>query len=489
MKEIHSIRLARAIRTFAILLPAFLMFVSLSYQETQPQSIESDNASITSADDTTLVFVYEIFDEIARPIWRTTMEAFSEADDYGADYILIHINTYGGLVDIADSIRTKILNSAIPVLAFIDNQAISAGALISIACDSIYMRPGGNIGAATVVDQTGAVVPDKYQSFMRSTMRATAESHGRDTVVTGGDTLVIWHRDPLIAEAMVDPTIIVPGIVDSTKVLTFTAEEALRNNYCEGLAVNIPEALQKAGITNYRLQQYVPSAMDRFIGFLISPIVQGILIIAMIGGIYFELQTPGVGFPIMIAALAALLYFAPLYVEGLARHWEILLFVAGIVLVILEIFVIPGFGISGISGIALIVTGLTLSLVDNIAFRFEGASALSQLSRALFTVLVSVFISFALVIIGTKRFAFSKAMRGLANAAVQDHNEGYISIDVRQKEMIGKTGTAYTILRPSGLVEIDNEIFDARAEIGYIEKGEQIKVIRDEAGQLYVIKA
>jgi membrane-bound serine protease (ClpP class) len=339
------------------------------------------------------------------------------------------------------------------------------------------------------VDQTGAVVPDKYQSFMRSTMRSTAESHGRDTIVTGRDTVFSWHRDPLIAEAMVDPSIVVPGIVDSTKVLTFTAEEALRNHYCEGLAANIPEALQGAGITTYRLQEYVPSSMDKFIGFLISPVIQGILIIAMIGGIYFELQTPGIGFAIIIAGLAALLYFAPLYIEGLARHWEILLFVAGIVLVILEIFVIPGFGVAGISGITLILTGLTLSLVDNIAFRFEGTGGLSQLSRALFTVLVSVFISFALVILGTKRFAFSKAMRGLANASVQDHNKGYISIDMRQKEMIGKTGTAYTILRPSGLVEINGEIFDARAEIGYIEKGESIKVIRDEAGQLYVIKA
>ncbi|MBN1158772.1 MAG: nodulation protein NfeD [Bacteroidales bacterium] len=439
--------------------------------------------------DTTVVYVFDIFEEIASPAWRTTLRAFSEAADLDADYIILHINTYGGIVDVADSIRTKIINSPVPVLGFIDNQAISAGALISIACDSIYMRPGGNIGAATVVDQTGAVVPDKYQSFMRSTMRATAESHGRDTLITDNDTIIRWHRDPLIAEAMVDPSIVVPGIVDSTKVLTFTAEEAMQNGYCEGLAVSIPEVLEKAGIQTYTLTTYVPSAMDKFIGFLISPVVQGILIIVMIGGIYFELQTPGVGFPIIAAAVAALFYFAPLYVEGLAENWEILLFVIGIVLVILEIFVIPGFGIAGISGITLIIAGLTLSLVNNVVFRFEGVGGLAQLSKALFTVLVSVFLAFALVIMGTKRFAFSKAMRGLALDSVQDHNQGYIGIDVRQKAMIGKTGTAYTVLRPSGLVEIENEIFDAKAEIGYIEKGAKVKVIRDEAGQLYVIKA
>jgi membrane-bound serine protease (ClpP class) len=416
-------------------------------------------------------------------------EAFEEAGRLKADYLLIHMNTYGGLVNIADSMRTRILNTSIPVLCFIDNQAISAGALIAIACDSIYMRMGGNIGAATVVDQTGAAVPDKYQSFMRSTMRATAESHGKDTIIQGNDTLVKWHRDPHIAEAMVDPRVVVEGIDDSSKVLTFTAEEAIANGFCEGLAGSIQEVLQIAGITDFELLTYRPSGVDKIIGFLLSTVVQGILIMLMIGGIYYELQSPGIGFPLIVALTAALLYFAPLYLEGLAEHWEILLFIAGIVLVIIEIFVIPGFGIAGISGIVLIVTGLTLSLVDNIAFRFEGTKAMEQLAKALFTVMVSVFLSFALAILGTRRFAFSRAMSGLSLDTVEDHRKGYISIDARQKEMIGKSGIAHTILRPSGTIEVEGEFFDAKAEIGYIEKGEKIRVVRDEAGQLYVVKA
>jgi membrane-bound serine protease (ClpP class) len=122
--------------------------------------------------DTTLVYLFEIKENIAPPAWRLTQRAFEDADEMDADLVLIHLNTYGGMLDAADSIRTKILNSDIPVWVFIDNNAASAGALISIACDSIYMRPGGSIGAATVVNQTGEVVPDKYQSFMRSTMRA-----------------------------------------------------------------------------------------------------------------------------------------------------------------------------------------------------------------------------------------------------------------------------------------------------------------------------
>lgn len=434
----------------------------------------------------TVVYVFDIRDEIGKPSWRVMREAFSEAEAVKADYMLLHLNTYGGLVNIADSMRTRILNSSIPVIAFIDNQAISAGALISIACDSIYMRPGGNIGAATVVNQTGAAMPDKYQSFMRSTMRATAESHGKDTVILNNDTLIKWRRDPRIAEAMVDPTIVAEGIDDSAKVLTFTAEEAIANGYCEGLANNIPEVLQKAGIRNYTLITYKPSPVDRLIGFLLSSVVQGILIVIMIGGIYFEMQSPGIGFPLIAALTAALFYFAPLYLEGLAEHWEILLFIAGVILVVLEIFVIPGFGVAGISGIVLVITGLTLSLVDNVSFRFEGTAALNQLARAFFTVVISIFFAFALALMGTRKFAFSRAMSGLALGAVQDHKEGYISIDIRQKEMIGKYGTSVTMLRPSGRIEIDGEYYDAKSEISYIEKGEKVKVLRDEAGQLYV---
>jgi len=464
---------------------AFLSFIFLACFLSTAIAQENDPANTKML----LIYKFDIKKEIAPPVWRTTKKALEEAVKKKADIVLIEMSTYGGMLESADSIRTKIINCRIPVIGFIDNQAISAGALISIACDSLFIRPGGSIGAATVVDQTGNVVPDKYQSFMRSTMRATAESHGKDTIINGNDTIIQWHRDPHIAEAMVDPRIAVEGIDDSTKVLTFTAEEAIRNGYCEGLAGSIPEVLQKAGITGYELVTYKPSGVDKIIGFLLSTVVQGILIMVMIGGIYFELQSPGIGFPLILALTAALLYFAPLYLEGLAEHWEVLLFIAGVALVILEIFAFPGFGVAGISGIILIVMGLTLSLVDNVAFHFEGAEAMSQLARALFTVVVSVFLSFAMAILGTKRFATSRAMSGLSLDAVQDHREGYISIDARQKEKIGKTGIAHTILRPSGIIEIDGELFDAKAEIGYIEKGEKVRVVRDEAGQLYVVKA
>jgi len=435
-----------------------------------------------------LVYIFEIRKEIAKPAWRITQEAFEEALSLGADYILIHINTYGGMLNIADSIRTRILNSSVPVMVFIDNQAISAGALICIAADSIYMRPGGSIGAATVVDQTGAVVPDKYQSFMRSTMRATAEAHGKDTIIKGTDTTYVWHRDPHIAEAMVDPRLVVEGVVDSGKVLTLTVEEAIQVGYCEGKANTLGEVLEKAGLSDYKVEHYELRSIDSIILFLLSPVVQSILILLIIGGIYFELQTPGIGFPLGLAVVAALLYFAPLYIEGLAQNWEILAFILGVILLVLEIFVIPGFGIAGISGIILILLSLTLGVIDNIVFKFEGIAALSFVAKVFARILITVLLAFGLSLWLSRKIGKSGFFKGLSLDARQERSEGFIGVDIHQKEMIGKTGIAYTVLRPSGKIRIEGELFDAMAEIGYIKKGDAVKVIRDEAGRLYVIK-
>jgi membrane-bound serine protease (ClpP class) len=174
------------------------------------------------------------------------------------------------------------------------------------------MHSGSSIGAATVVNQSGEVQPDKYQSYMRSLMRTTAETRG---------------RRPDIAEAMVDPDIEVKDIIDSGKVLTFTTEEAIANNYCEGQAESIAELLKITNITNYIIEEQHYTLVEKMINFLINPMISGLLIMLIIGGIYFEFQSPGIGFPVAMAILGALLYFAPLYLEGLAANWEIIIFI------------------------------------------------------------------------------------------------------------------------------------------------------------------
>ena len=460
-----------------------LLFISLIIAPITANSTINDTINKKK-----IVYKFDIKKEISEPMWRVTKESFEEAGKMGADYILIHMNTYGGMVTTADSIRTKILNSKIPTMVFIDNNAASAGALISIACDSIYMRPGASIGAATVVNQSGQAVPDKYQSFMRSTMRATAEAHGKDTLVQGRDTLISWHRDPQIAEAMVDPSVYVKEISDTGKVLTLTTEEAIKVGFCEGEAENIREVLKLAGINNYELKEYKATTLDKIIHFLVNPMVSGILIMLIMGGIYFELQSPGIGFPLGAAVLAAIIYFAPLYLEGLAENWEFLIFILGIILIIVEVFAIPGFGVAGISGILLVVTGLTLSMVDNIVFQLDLRLALEAVVKSLFTVLIAIFLSLTFSLYISKQVFSSRKLK-FALYSTQEKDKGFVGVDAEtQKQNIGKTGTAATILRPSGKVEIDGEMFDALSKFGYIEKGDKIKVISDEAGQLIVIK-
>ena len=437
--------------------------------------------------DKKLVYKLNIKQEIAPAIWRQTQQAFEAADSLGADVFLIHMNTYGGTVLDADSIRTKILQSPIPVYVFIDNNAASAGALISIACDSIYMRPGSNIGAATVVNQTGQAMPDKYQSYMRSTMRATAESHGKDTIISGNDTIIEWRRDPRIAEAMVDERVYIEEISDSGKVLTFTPSEAIENGYCQGIAENVPEVLQKVGIENYEIVEYEPTFLERIIGFLVSPVISGILIMAIIGGIYFEMQSPGIGFALGVAVLAAVLYFAPLYLEGLAANWEILLFIAGIALVAIEIFVIPGFGVPGILGVLFIFIGLVLSMINNVNFDFEGVE-MNGVGVAVMTVVLGIFGGFVgALYLGNKLFtAKSGPFKNLSLNTIQDIAEGYSNVDASFLQLKGKTGVAQTVLRPGGKVIIDTEIYDAVAESGFIDRNEAVLVTRVGTSQLYV---
>lgn len=445
------------------------------------------SGSLFAGGDTTLVYKINVKQEIGPASWRHLQIGFEEALKANADLILLHMNTYGGAVDAADSMRTKILNCETPVWVFIDNNAASAGALISIACDRIYMRPGGNIGAATVVNQSGEVVPDKYQSFMRSMMRSTAESHGKDTIISGSDTSYRWRRDPAIAEAMVDPSIFIQGVIDSGKVLTFTTQEAITHRFCEGEADDIEELMKLAQVENYTIQEYQPDGVDRVIDFFISPIISGILIMIIVGGIYFELQTPGIGFPSAAAVVAAILYFIPLYLEGLAANWEIIIFVIGLILVIVEIFAIPGFGVAGFSGIALIIAGLTLSMVEAFDFGDKNFNVL-PLIESLFLVIFSFFMATIGSLLISKRLLTSKTspLQPFVLHADQKVNSGFISVDTHYADRVGKEGVAHTVLRPSGKIMIEGHLFDAVSELGFIEKGAAVKVVRFEHGQLYV---
>ena len=408
------------------------------------------------------IYYFELHQDIMPTAVRIVDRAIREAKEMNADYIIMSLDSYGGLLDAGDTIHVKLLRCPIPVLCYITNNAASAGALIAISCDSIYMSPYAKIGAASVVDQEGKVVDEKYQAYMRGIMRSTAEANG---------------RDPEIAEAMVQGGGAVPGIIDSNKILTFTTAEAIKYNYCEGEANSVEDLLAKLNITNYEITEYETTGMDKVMAFLLNPVLRGLCITFIFLGLYFELQSPGIGFALVIAVIAALLYFAPLYVEGLAANWEILFFIIGLILIILEIFVVPGFGVTGIAGIVLTFSALVLAMVKNVGFNFE-MSGDGEITTSLLIVLSSFVISLAVMFAFFGRFTRSKLFKTLSLQTSENHSEGYNSTIFNiPSDFIGKTGIAMSDLRPAGKIEINNEWYDGQSDGEFISKGELVKVV------------
>ena len=402
-------------------------------------------------------------DPAARRLVTLGLEKAAEAD---ADYILLDLNTYGGAVDAADSIRNAILRCNRPVISFVNMQAASAGALISIACDSIYMKTGSSIGAATVVDQTGKVMPDKYQSFMRGMMRSTAQATG---------------RDPKIAESM----------VDTANVLSLTPSEAIEVGFCEGVCEDEFEVVRKVvGSDSFIIKNMEEdiSWIDRLIQFLLNPLLQSIFMMMIIGGIFVEIRTPGIGLPLVTAIVGALMYFAPAYLGDLVSYWEILLFVVGLVLIGVEIFVIPGFGVCGILGIIAVVLSLAFAMVDNAElFHWDGSLNLQPILRPIGIVIISSSAAiFGSVLLVRKLFA-TRSFDHIALRQELKADEGFTGVASGLESLVGEKVTVFTDLRPSGKVKAaDGRIFEATLRFGgFAEKGTSLTVISAEQGRLY----
>ena len=397
---------------------------------------------------------------------RLVVLGLEKAAEAKADYVLLDINTYGGAVNAADSIRAAILRYEKPVIAYVNMQAASAGALISIACDSIYMRTGSSIGAATVVNQTGEVAPDKYQSFMRGMMRATAKANG---------------RDPEIAESM----------VDTANVLSLTPDEAIEVGYCEGIVEEVGDVARiVAGGNEFIIEDMEEDMtwLDRLIQFLLNPLLQSIFMMMIIGGIFVEIRTPGIGLPLLTAVVGALLYFAPGYLGHLVSYWEILLFVVGLILIAMEIFVIPGFGVCGITGIIAVVVSLAFAMVDNAElFHWDGTLNLEPILMPLGIVIISsaaaIFGSVWLV----KKLYETRSFDHIALRQSLTGEEGFVGVVSGLESLVGQEVIVFTDMRPSGKVRTaDGRIFEASMKFGgYAVKGQTLKVVSTEQGRLY----
>ena len=432
---------------------SFLASVSLAQERLpKPLELDSDNGEGT-------VFVVPVSGMIDNGLARYIDRAVHDATRGGAVLAVFRIDTFGGLVDAADKIRQTLLDAEIPTVAFIDKNAASAGALISYAADRIVMVPGASIGAATVVEGVGGEeAPDKYQSYMRGLMRSTAEANG---------------RDPRIAESMVDPSIEVEGVSEKGKVLTLSAEEALELGVADQILETTNAVVAAYGLETPMLVAHRETVAERVLRFLGSPVVQSILMLMMLGGLYFELQTPGVGFPGGIALLGIALFFAPHYLLGLVEVWEVLLFILGVGLILLELFLFPGFGVAGISGLVLVLFSLIAALVGNVGFSFPPVSAMMPSVYTLAFTMMTLVV--AAVMMARILPGFSMANIFVLTPELRS-SEGYTTASTHS-EYLGRVGVALTDLRPSGAMVLDEERIDVITAGEYIDQGEVVRVV------------
>ncbi|MBC7486327.1 MAG: nodulation protein NfeD [Cytophagaceae bacterium] len=414
-----------------------------------------------------VIWVLSIDAEIDPRMSLYVAKGLKEAETQGATQVIIQMNTFGGALEDAEKIRNLLINTKVPVWVFINKNAASAGALISIACDKIYMAQGSNIGAATVVNGDGEPAPDKYQAYMRSLMRSTAE---------------VSHRDPSIAEGMVGR----PLAQDSSTighVISYTTAEAIANHFCEGQVSTIAEILTLNHLSNFTIHYYAPSTTDEVVAFFMNPLLRSLLILLIIGGIYFELQAPGIGFPLIAAATGLILYFVPSYLSGLSQNWEIVLFFIGVALLAVELFIIPGFGVIGVSGIVCMLASLVLVSVNNQVFDFTFVAE-ADLELLLLMTGASTCIVFLLFFTLGRKVLQSRYFKKITLQEQQFSAAGYTVNTVQN--LVGQSGTAFTDLRPSGKVMVDGKLYDAYTAGEFIAERSEIVVKEQSMGSLKV---
>jgi len=404
------------------------------------------------------VHVIEIATEVDLGMVSYVEHAVADAEKDHA-VIFLHVNTFGGRVDAATKIRDAILNAKVPLtIAFIDKRAISAGSLISLAAQKIVMSSGSTIGAATPIYETGEKASEKVNSYMRAEMRSTAERN---------------HRDPKIAEAMVDET----AGLDSTyglnlpagKLLTLTTDDAIKVKYADARAETIDSALAVCGVQVGTISHTEEGFGDILVRFLTMGIVSSLLIMIGMAGAFYTIKTGHFG-AITIAAIAAFaLFFGGQYITSVAPFIAIVLFLAGITLLLIEVSPVPTFGLAGVLGIIGVVAGLFLALAGNL--NTLTPERMTQTFVTLAIALSGVIVLGYLIVKYGPKSVWLQKFRNLATTA----DTAFYATDAL---IIGKSGIAQTMLRPAGIVLIDDRKIDAVTNGEFISPGTTVSVVQ-----------
>jgi membrane-bound serine protease (ClpP class) len=416
-----------------------------------------------------VVYVVPITGVIDLGLAPFVSRVLEEATSAEAAAVILDINTLGGRVDAAVLIRDTLLQARVRTVAFVNKRAISAGALISLAAETIAMADGSTIGAATPVTMGSPGAPaqpvaEKTVSHMRKEFRATAESR---------------HRPPLLAEAMVDADVEIPGVIDKGKLLTLTTEEALQHQLADVRANSLTAVLQALNLAGAEVRTAAPTWAETLVRFLTHPVVTSLLMTVGMLGLLVELRTPGFGLPGALGLMSLGLFFWGHWLVRLAGWEELLLVGLGLVLLALEVFVIPGFGFPGLLGLAALLGGLGLSVVGAGA---TWGALLASMGWVALCVLLALAASLALLRVlprlpwGRRLILETELLAGPGGASAPEYD----------RRWLGKSGTAVTPLRPAGLAYLDGERVDVVSEGDFIEAGQPIDVLRVDGNRIVV---
>ena len=381
-----------------------------------------------------------------------------EAARAGAPFAVLDLDTPGGRIDAAEQIADAVRDAEIPVYAFVNRRAFSAGALIALACDSIYMRPGAVLGAATPVSgQTGEKLPEKYVSAMRGEFRALAEQHG---------------IDPRIAEGMVDEQVEIPGIKPRGQLLTLSTSEALLHRVAVAEVADYAALLTALGRTASPSVETKSNWAEALVRFASNPLIASLLMSLGVLGLIIELKTPHFGLAGVTGFLCLAAFFGSHWLIGLVGWEELILIGLGLVAIGVEVFVIPGFGFAGVLGGGAIVAGLFMSLIG----RFPTSADLGQATGGL---AVGLLVVVAVLIAFLRHLPVSKRLAGILHLQSTPSSEGFVSAPIRT-DLVGKAGVTITELRPVGCAQIGEERVDVTTEGQFISSGTPVTVVRAE---------
>ena len=409
------------------------------------------------------------------PFIQRTLE---DAESNEATAVIFDINTFGGRVDAATQIKDAILGADIPTIAFINRRAISAGALISLSCEKIYMTGGGLIGAATAVDMTGKKGSEKVISFMREEMASTAEKRGRSKEIARGmvdEELTFTHLVIGGDSIKVDD---IEGRKDG-KLISLTTEQALRYKIADGTAENMEALLDSLGYSSVKTIETAENWSEAIVRFLTNPVVASLLTTFGFLGILFELQSPGWGIPGFVGLACLILSLSASYIAQLATMSDMLFVLTGLALILLEVLVIPGFGIAGLGGIGLMIYGLYLLLLPDVPV---GEEVLGQAMDGFLIGLVGAVIGLVLL---AKLMIKTKFWEQLTAPDTQKKEEGY-SNTLGWESLQGETGIADTDLHPSGWVRVKDQRIFVVSEGEFIEEGKEIKILSVDGNRVLV---